>query len=147
MMRTVLSVSLFLVVSVESVGAQVVIGFDFDLDQGTVIAGPAGSTIQVSGHATISASESGVGGWACGFETRSPDGLEFCLNSRIERTTQVDKELLLSSQGQTASLRFGGFPCPTTFIIQDSGDPIVACEGSQDASSTPTSLQNGGRRG
>ena len=63
--------------------------FGFDLDQGTEISGAAGSTIQITGHATISASEAGVNGWTCGFETRTPDGLEFCINPFTEQTLPV----------------------------------------------------------
>jgi hypothetical protein len=83
----------------------------------------------------------GVGGWTCGVETRTPDGLEFCINPATEATLPTDKEALIQSQGQTAGV-LALFPDPTTFVIQDFGDPHAFCE-----NGTPTNGQNNGRRG
>lgn len=152
MKRTVLLFTFALLVLSRSATAQEY-GFGFVLDGGTSIAGAAGSTVQVTGHVTISASETGVGGWTCGFETSSPDGLEFCISASTESTGPADKQDLIQTvdvvngnEVQTAGV-LALFPDPTTFMLQDPGAPHAQCEGSGQATSTPTDPQNAGRRG
>ena len=150
MKRTFLLFTFALLVLSRSADAQ--IGFDFVVDQGASVTGAAGSTVQITGHVTLSAT-AGVGGWTCGFETRTPDGLEFCINTSTESTGPADKEALIQTVDtvngnsvQTAGV-LALFPDPTTFIIQNAGEPHAQCEASGDAGSTPDDSQNNGRRG
>lgn len=130
MNRIVFLLIAVLLVSSRDARAQLGVSFGFDLEQGVDILGVPGSTVKVTGYGTLSMEEDGVNGWTSGFEIRTPDGLEFCIDPLITGTTVPrDKEILWQTQGQRAG-HAPIFPDPVVFIIQDFGQPHPQCIGS-----------------
>jgi hypothetical protein len=115
-----------------------VLAYDFECPDAVV--GAPGSTVQVSGFVNLTASEAGVIAWGCGFETRSPDGLEFCIDASLEEFTPDDRRALLDSQDEPAPL-LSFLPNSLLFGIQNAED---GCENLTGDVNHP---QNRGRRG
>ena len=114
--------------------------FAFDFECPNEVLGAPGSTVEVTGFATLSASDQGLTSWTCGFETRSPDGLEFCIDPSLEQFTPDDRRDLLDSQGEPARI-LTFLPNSLLFGIQNAED------GCDNLTGDVNNAQNGGRRG
>jgi hypothetical protein len=99
MKRLPMSTVLFVCLSVSDALTAQTFDYFFELEGPAstgVIRGEPGETVEVSGFATIDASDFGIGALTSSFEIRSPDGADFCIDVATTEGCQRDcKEALL----------------------------------------------------